>query len=143
MPAWVAESFCEGQRLPEMAGGAVMLAELVTQDAYHEIGVGHIAATFDRAEYVPATRQKGKGIRGLSLLPTYLGEKERGLSFAVRVAEPSAQPESLFETGRGVGQLALPPVGAREPGQAVDLATGVTQLGEDGVAVGEMCQPLR
>jgi len=116
----VAESFCEGQRLPEMAGGAVMLAELVTQDAYHEIGVGHIAP-LSTSRICPATRQKGKASAGV-FAADVPWRKRAWLSFAVRVAEPRHNPRACSKTGRGIGQLALPPVGAREPGQAVDLA---------------------
>jgi hypothetical protein len=62
-PAWVAERLRKGQCLLEMVGGPFVLAQFVVQDADQEIGVGDIAATTDRAKYVPAACQEGKGRR--------------------------------------------------------------------------------
>ena len=67
-PAWVAESLREGQRLLEMACGPLVLAEFAAQNTDHEIGVRHVTAAIDRAEYVPATTQQGEGLGRLSLL---------------------------------------------------------------------------
>src|SRR6266705_6495891 len=104
-----------------MISGPLVLALLVAQDADHEIGVGHIAATAKCAEHVPATCQERQGIRRLSLLSAYLGEKECRLGLTVMIAEPPAELKDLFEAGCSVGYSALPPVGARESGQAVCL----------------------
>jgi len=127
-PARVAEGLREGQGLLEVAGGLLVLSTLVAQDADHQIAVGRVAAAADRAEDVPAPRQEGQGVRGPSLLPAHLGEEQHGLGFPIRVTEAAAQCEALFEAGGRVGQPALVPAGAREPGQAVGLARLVLQL---------------
>jgi len=142
-PARVAERLREGQRLLEVARGPLVLAEFAAQNADHEIGVRHVTAAIDRAEYVPATTQQGEGLGRLSLLAAYLGEEERGLRLAVGVGEPSAELEDPFEAGGRLGQQPLPPVGAREPGQAVGLTRDVLQLAEDGMAAREMRNGLR
>src|SRR6266571_4792945 len=126
-----------------MISGPLVLALLVAQDADHEIGVGHIAATAKCAEHVPATCQERQGIRRLSLLSAYLGEKECRLGLTVMIAEPPAELKDLLEAGCGVGYSALPPVGARESGQAVGLSRGIPQLSEDDVAVREVRHCLR
>src|SRR6266702_3980678 len=126
-----------------MISGPLVLALLVAQDADHEIGVGHIAATAKCAEHVPATCQERQGIRRLSLLSAYLGEKECRLGLTVMIAEPPAELKDLFEAGCSVGYSALPPVGARESGQAVCLPRGIPQLSEDDVAVREVPHRLR
>jgi len=123
-PARVAKRLRKGQRLLKMISGLLVLALFVAQDADHEIGVGHVAAAAHRAEHLPATRQEYEGIRRLSLLPAYLGEKECRLGLAVMIAESPAQPKDPLEAGCGVVQPALPPVAARESGQAVGFPPG-------------------
>src|SRR5215510_7390447 len=98
-----------------MARGPRVLAEVAIQHADHEIGVRHVTAAIDRAEYLPATIQQGEGLGRLSLLTAYLGEEERGLCLAVGVGEPPAEPKDPPEAGGRLGQQALPPVGACEP----------------------------
>src|SRR5215831_8927857 len=142
-PAWIAERLRESQCLLEVARGPLVLAEFAVQDTDHEIGVGHVTAAIDRAEYVPAATQQGEGLGRLSLLAAYLGEKERGLCLAVSVGEPPAKPKDPFEAGGRLTQQALPPVGAREPGQAVGLTRDILQVAEDGMAAGEMRNGLR
>ena len=138
LPAWVAKCLRKGQCPLEMVGGPLVLAQFAVHDADHEIGVGDIAAATDRAKYVPAARQEGKGRRLLSLLAANLGEKEPGFGFAVGVGESPAELKDLFEAGGSIAQPTLATVGARKSGQAVGLPRDVPQLGEDGIAVREV-----
>ena len=62
-PARVAESLGKFQRLLEMISGPVVFAEFTTQNADHEIGVGHITAAIDPTENLPATAEKRKRVR--------------------------------------------------------------------------------
>src|SRR5439155_20074444 len=118
-------------------------AESPAQTTDHGLGVRHVTAAIDRAEYVSAATQQGEGLGRLSLLAAYLGEKERGLCLAVGVGEPPAELKDPFEAGGRLSQQALPPVGARKPGQAVGLTSDVVQLAEDGIAAREMRNGLR
>src|SRR5215470_18206283 len=117
-----------------MARGPRVLAEFAVQHADHEIGVRHVTAAIDRAEYLPATTQQGEGLGRLSLLTAYLGEEERGLRLAVGVGEPPAELKDPLEAGGRLSEQPLPPVGTREPRQAVGLTRDVLQLAVDGMA---------
>src|SRR5215467_15911528 len=142
-PAWVAESLRKFQRVLEMICGPLVLAEFAIQNADHEICVGHIAAAIDLAENFLATAEQCERVRRLSLLPAHLGEKQRGLGLTVGVGEFPAELEGPFKAGGSLGQPALTPVGACEPGQAVRFPSDVLQLAEDDIALREVRDGLR